>query len=77
MGARAGRARGLLPITRVVPRPARIDPERVDRVDFVLRAERVEGVRPEPVRVDAEPVDPVVVDAEGLAPGAARPHVSQ
>src|SRR5580692_6224467 len=49
IGGRAGRASGRLPSWRVVLRPVRIDPERVERV---LRALRVEGVRPEPVRVD-------------------------
>jgi hypothetical protein len=27
--------------------------ERLERVDFVLRADRVDGVRPDPVRLDA------------------------
>lgn len=47
-----------------------MDPERVERVDLVLRAERVDGVRPDPVRVDA--------GCAGCAVGAAAsPHVSQ
>src|SRR5580704_15322489 len=56
IGARAGRASGRPPSWRVVARPVRMDPERVERVDRALRALRVEGVLPEPVRV------------EGLAP---------
>ncbi len=70
---------------REVARPVRIDPERVERVDFVLREDRVDGVRPEPVRV--EPVRPdgeagggatAVLDvAVVVVPGAARPQVSQ
>jgi hypothetical protein len=58
---------------REVARPVRMDPDRVERVDFVLRAERVDGVRPEPVRVDGEAAGVVAV----TAPGAAIPHVSQ
>jgi len=62
-------------MTRVV---ARMDPERLVRADFVLRAERVEGVRPEPVRVepDVEAVWVAVATAPA-APAAAMPHVSQ
>jgi hypothetical protein len=56
-------------MTRVVLWPVRIEPERVERVerlDLVLRADRVEGVRP-------ERVDGVVCPAFG----AAWPHTSQ
>jgi hypothetical protein len=56
----------------VVLRPVRVDPDRVERAERLLRPLRVDGVRPEPVRV------------EGLAPtralevlGPAIPHVSQ
>jgi len=39
-----------------------MDPERVDRDERVLRALRVEGVRPEPVRVDGvTPTRPLTV----------------
>jgi hypothetical protein len=65
---------------RDVARPVRMEPERVERVDFVLRAERVEGVRPEPVRVEPALVALVVVcavDVAAPAPAAAMPHVSQ
>jgi hypothetical protein len=37
---------------RDVERPDLVDPDRVDRVDRELRPLRVDGVRPEPVRVD-------------------------
>jgi hypothetical protein len=47
MGASAGLARGLLPSTRGPVRPVRCDPDRVERVERLLR---VEGTRPEPVR---------------------------
>jgi hypothetical protein len=64
-----------------VARPVRMEPERVDRVDLVLRADRVEGVRPEPVRVEVDPARAVlgaaVVDAVLAVPGAAMPHLSQ
>src|SRR5580658_2313214 len=72
MGGRAGRARGRLPSWRVVLRPVRIDPDRVERVERVLRALRVDGVRPEPVRVDGvTPTRPLTVL------GGAFPHTLQ
>jgi len=52
-GGSGGRARGRPPSCLVVLRPVRVEPDRVERVDRVLRALRVEGVRPEPVRVEA------------------------
>jgi hypothetical protein len=60
-----------------VARPVRIEPERVERVDLVLRADRVDGVRPdraEPVRVDGLAAGVAAVVAP---PAAAIPHVSQ
>jgi hypothetical protein len=48
----------------------RIEPERVDRVERELLPERVDGVRPEPVRED--PVSTLVVAVVGaVATGAA------
>jgi hypothetical protein len=71
-GGSAGRARGRLPSWRVVLRPVRIEPERVERVERVLRLLRVDGVRPEPVRVEA------VAPTCALAPlGGALPQTSQ
>jgi hypothetical protein len=52
MGGSAGRASGRLPSWRVAALPLRVEPDRVDRVDRVLRPLRVEGVRPDPVRVE-------------------------
>jgi hypothetical protein len=49
-----------------------MDPERVDRVERVLRALRVEGVRPEPVRVDG-----VAATRPLTAFGGAFPHTLQ
>ncbi len=54
----------------------RVDPDRVERVDRLLRALRVEGVRPEPVRVEGvAPTCPEVVFEAVLGP--AMPHASQ
>jgi len=56
-----------------------MEPDRVDRVDFVLRAERVDGVRPEPVRVDGDAAGDEAAVALAVAVDApeAMPQVSQ
>ena len=87
-GGSGGRARGTPPSARLAVRPLRDDPVRVERELRelrVLRALFVEGVRPEPVRVDAVPgagvdrVDAVApAIAAAAAPGAAAmPHTLQ
>jgi hypothetical protein len=58
-------------------RPVRIDPERVERLERELLPLRVEGVRPEPVRVDAVFTRPLPVAAVPAPPGAAIPQTLQ
>jgi hypothetical protein len=62
----------------VAVRELRVEPERVLRVLRVLRRLRVEGVRPEPVRVEGLGV--VVAAVVAAAPPTARsaiPHALQ
>jgi hypothetical protein len=73
-GASGGLASGRPPPSaRDVLRDDRVDPERVLRVLLALRADPVEGVRPDPVFVDAGPAwelavaRPVVAAACGAA----------
>ncbi len=82
-GGSGGRASGRLPSERVAVRLLRVDPERVLRVERVLRWLRVIGSLPEPVRVEPVPVRelavvPVVAGAAAAAgEAAAMPHTLQ
>jgi hypothetical protein len=75
-GGRGGRASGRPPSERLAERDDRVEPDLVERA---LRAERVDGVRPEPVRVDAARADPLVavVVVVAVGPTGAIPQVSQ
>jgi hypothetical protein len=65
----------------VAVRLLRLEPDRVLRVERVLRWLRVRGTLPEPVRVEPVPVRVLDVVAVALAPaapaGAAIPHTLQ
>jgi hypothetical protein len=69
-GASGGLASGRPPPSaREVLRDERVDPDRVDRVLRALRADPVDGVRPDPVFVD--PAAPCVFAvARPVAPAA-------